>query len=232
VPRETLQSWLKTISLPTFLFKSTLPATTPSSSQHIEASVVLGKQELLQYLSTIKPAEKGEDLSVALMGLPNVGKTSVLNSLLPAKSKRHETAPVLALNAASKNPQPTTKIPTETRIEHEGKGIRIIDTPGWDFADDDDEEEEDEEDEEEDEDAEIDEEKLAKWDQMEQIMTGDLLRRNLGRVDRIKDIIPLGKRSDYLVLIGQALMASQFHHLSIERSGLDGRIQHPLLQRW
>ena len=38
----------------------------------------------------------------------------------------------------------------------------------------------------------MDEAKLAKWDQMEQKMTADLLRRNLGRVDRIKDIIPLG----------------------------------------
>lgn len=126
------------------------------------------------------------------MGLPNVGKTSVLNSLLPAKAKHHETAPVLALNAASKNPQPTTKLPTENKVEYNGKTIRVIDTPGWDFADDEEEEEEEDEDEE-NEDAEIDEEKLKKWDQLEQTMTGDLLRRNLGRVDRIKDIIPLGK---------------------------------------
>jgi nuclear GTP-binding protein len=187
---------LKTISIPTFLFKSVLPSAAPSSSsQHIEPSVVLGRTELLEYLSTIKPAEKDADLSVALMGLPNVGKTSVLNSLLPPKAKHHETAPVLALNAASKNPQPTTKLPTENKVEFNGKAIRVIDTPGWDFADDEDEDEEEEEDdeEEEDEDAEIDEEKLKKWDQLEQTMTGDLLRRNLGRVDRIKDIIPLGK---------------------------------------
>jgi len=188
-----LQSWLKTISLPTFLFKSVLPvARASTSAQHIEPTVVLGKTELLEYLSSIKPAEKDADLAVALMGLPNVGKTSVLNSLLPAKVKHHETAPVLALNAASKNPQPTTKMPSETRIEHNGKSIRIIDTPGWDFADDEDEDDEDDE-EDEDEDAEVDEAKLAKWDQMEQLMTADLLRRNLGRVDRIKDIIPLGE---------------------------------------
>lgn len=194
VPRETLQSWLKTISLPTFLFKSVLPSAAPStSSQLIEPSVVLGKTELLEYLSTISPAEKDADLSVALMGLPNVGKTSVLNSLLPPKAKQHETAPVLALNAASKNPQPTTKMPSENRIEVNGKGIRVIDTPGWDFADDEEEEEDEDEEDEEDDEEEIDEEKLQKWDQMEQVMTGDLLRRNLGRVDRIKDIIPLGK---------------------------------------
>ena len=187
---------MKTISLPTFLFKSVLPAARASTStQHIEPTVALGKTELLEYLSTIKSAEKDADLHVALMGLPNVGKTSVLNSLLPVKAKHHETAPVLALNAASKNPQPTTKMPSETRIEYEGKGIRIIDTPGWDFADDDEEEEEDEDEDEEDEDVEVDQEKLAKWDKMAETMTGDLLRRNLGRVDRIKDIIPLGKSS-------------------------------------
>jgi nuclear GTP-binding protein len=181
------------------LFKSVLPVSRASTStQHIEPTVVLGKTELLEYLSTIKPAEKDADLHVALMGLPNVGKTSVLNSLLPAKAKHHETAPVLALNAASKNPQPTTKMPSETRIEHDGKGIRIIDTPGWDFADDEEEEEEEDEDEdEEDSDVEVDEEKLAKWDKIAETMTGDLLRRNLGRVDRIKDIIPLGKLSSH-----------------------------------
>jgi nuclear GTP-binding protein len=228
VPKETLQSWLKTISLPTFFFKSVLPAARASTStQHIEPTVVLGRDELLGYLSTIKPAEKDADLAVALMGLPNVGKTSVLNSLLPAKAKHHETAPVLALNAASKNPEPTTKMASETRIEYNGKSIRIIDTPGWDFADDDEEEEEEEEDDE-DEDAEVDEEKLAKWDQLEQTMTGDLLRRNLGRVDRIKDIIPLGKSAAFVSV--SILTGSQLHHLEIECSRSHGRLQHSLFQ--
>lgn len=124
------------------------------------------------------------------MGLPNVGKTSVLNSLLPPKAKHHATAPVIALNAASKNPQPTTKLPSESRIEVNGRGIRVIDTPGWDFADDDDEEEEDE-------DEELDEEQMKKLDELEARMTGDLLRRNLGRVDRIKDVVSLGKLVSY-----------------------------------
>lgn len=179
------------IPLPTFLFKSILPSA-PSTSQAIDHTIALGKQELLEYLSTItSSAGAGEDLSVALMGLPNVGKTSVLNSLLPAKAKRHEVAPVLALNAASKNPQPTTKLPSESRIEHKGRGIRVIDTPGWDFADDDDEDED--EDDDEDEEGEMSEEKLKKLDELEARMTGDLLRRNLGRVDRIKDVATLGK---------------------------------------
>lgn len=185
VPRETLQAWLSQIPHPTFLFKSVLP-TAPSTSQGIDHTTVLGKHELLEYLSTITPSTEGEDLHIALMGLPNVGKTSVLNSLLPPKVKHHATAPVIALNAASKNPQPTTKLPSESRIEVSGRGIRVIDTPGWDFADDDDEEEEDK-------DEELDEEQMKKLDELEARMTGDLLRRNLGRVDRIKDVVSLGK---------------------------------------
>ena len=118
-------------------------------------------------------------------------------------------------------------MPSETRIEHNGQGIRIIDTPGWDFADDEEDEEEDEEDE--DEDAEMDEAKLAKWDQMEQKMTADLLRRNLGRVDRIKDIIPLGTCCTLTQRWG--LIGSRLHCLKIKRSRPHGRLQHSLLHR-
>lgn len=230
VPRETLQAWMDQISLPTFLFKSILPSA-PSTSATIDHTIALGKTELLDYLSAITPsAGSSEDLSIALMGLPNVGKTSVLNSLLPAKAKRHDVAPVLALNAASKNPQPTTKLPREARIEHNGKGIRVIDTPGWEFADDDDEE--DDEDDVEEEDAEISEEKMNKLDELEARMTGDLLRRNLGRVDRIKDVISLGTSVRHgctwdLELIG----CSRLHRDEVECSGSNVGVQCPLLQR-
>lgn len=58
--------------------------------------------------------------------------------------------------------------------------------------DEDDEEGDEDEDEEIDED-ELDEEEAAKWDALEAQVAGDLLRRNLGRVDRVKDVFPLGK---------------------------------------
>lgn len=106
----------------------------------------------------------------------------------------------------------------------------MIDTPGWEFveeedeegsacgcghehgeehdhehdhAEDDEDEDEDEamdedelegdEDEDDEDEDELDEEEAAKWDMLEAQVAGDLLRRNLGRVDRVKDVFPLGK---------------------------------------
>ena len=60
----------------------------------------------------------------------------------------------------------------------EGSAVRVIDTPGWEYADDGEEEPEQNE---------------EKWDALEGVVAGDLLRRNLGRVDRVKDVLPLGK---------------------------------------
>ena len=117
------------------------------------------------------------------MGLPNVGKTSVLNTLLPSNARRYAVAAAVPAGAAAKKPEPTTKKPSEVALEL-GKGtkVHVIDTPGWEYADDDEEDEE--------EDAERDE---AEWDAMIERVAGDTLRRNLGRVDRVKDVFPLGK---------------------------------------
>lgn len=57
---------------------------------------------------------------------------------------------------------------------------------------DEDDEEGAEDDEEVDEDD-LDEEEAAKWDMLEAQVAGDLLRRNLGRVDRVKDVFPLSE---------------------------------------
>jgi nuclear GTP-binding protein len=126
------------------------------------------------------------------MGLPNSGKTTLLNALLSPTAKKHEVAPATGGNSTSaKHPEPTTKMPVETRVDvGEGKAVSIIDTPGWELVEDepeDDDEEDDEEDEGEMSDT------MDKWDLLEERVAGDLLRRNLGRVDKVKDIFPLGK---------------------------------------
>lgn len=113
--------------------------------------------------------------------------------------------------ASAKHPEPTTKVPVELRVQVGDAWVRVVDTPGWEYAEDDDDEEEDgeedegeEQDEDEDVEAEMedddeeggemfDEEKAARLDALEARVAGDLLRRNLGRVERVKDIFPLGQ---------------------------------------
>lgn len=192
VPRETIEAWLPHLPENTFLFKSFLPtANIPSSSKtqlpHLPEQC-LGKDELLAAFSAwsaeIKAAKKDEPLVVALFGLPNVGKTSVLNSLLGRAKGKYPVAPVVPLASAAKELGTTTRMPMEVAVV---EGVHVIDTPGWEAApeDMDEEEEEDEEDE-------LTEEQMAKYDRMEAMLAGDLLRRNIGRIDKIKDVFPLG----------------------------------------
>jgi nuclear GTP-binding protein len=175
VPREALEGWLKALDLPAYV---------------VSAKEGWGCAELLEALSGA--AKKKDEFKVALLGLPNVGKSAVANALLGAdKFKvRPDT-----LTSSSKHPVPTTVACAEAELP---SGVRVIDTPGWEYV----EEESDEEDEDEDEDGdaemesdEEDEEKAeaaaAKWDALEARVAGDLLRRNLGRVDKVKDIFPL-----------------------------------------
>ncbi|WWC66242.1 uncharacterized protein I206_100143 [Kwoniella pini CBS 10737] len=204
VPREALQSWLSQLDIPTFLFKSSLPAQPAASSSKIPAASsnlkeVWGKDELYSAIKTwsaekqakFQPKSKSrskaveipnEPLVLAFMGLPSVGKTSILNSLLPPSQPKHAVAPYIPTATSAKIPEPKTKAPVEIEIDVEGEKIRIIDTPGWEYAEEDDSEEDDEDDEE------IEPEK---WDALESKLAGDLLRRNLGRVDKVKDALPL-----------------------------------------
>ncbi|WVQ85677.1 hypothetical protein IAT38_007843 [Cryptococcus sp. DSM 104549] len=199
VPRETLETWLARLSVPAFLFKSALPAppSTASSSKtpapvfSVDPTVCLGRDQLFaaikKWSAEKKKAKKSaEPLVLALMGLPSVGKTSVLNSLVPATKRKYPTAPLIPTAQAAKSPEPVTKRPVEVVIDVEGLEVRVIDTPGWEQAEEDPEEldEENEEDEDEEEDPE-------KWDVLEARLAGDLLRRNLGRVDKVKDAFPL-----------------------------------------
>lgn len=199
VPREVLQSWVSQLDIPTFLFKSALPLPpTPSSSRDpgpsffIEPSVVLGREQLIaaakNWSAEKKKSRKNDEpLVLALMGLPSVGKTSILNSLLPstANKSRHVVAPLIPSAQSAKSLQPTTKAPVEIEIDVDGLKIKVIDTPGWDPVEDEKDEDEDE-----------DEQDPEKWDKLEAKLSGDLLRRNLGRVDRVKDVFPLGKFSN------------------------------------
>ncbi|OCF73790.1 nuclear GTP-binding protein [Kwoniella mangroviensis CBS 8886] len=215
VPKEALESWLAKLDIPAFLFKSSLPSPptssassskTPSSSS-LSLHSVLGKDEFFKAIkqwssekqsksnsksksksgSKSKFKEPVEPLVIAFMGLPSVGKTSILNSLLSPKQPKHAVAPYIPTATSAKIPEPKTKVPVEVEIEVDGEKIRVIDTPGWEYAEDDDSEDEDEDDE----DEEEEEVNPEKWDALEARLAGDLLRRNLGRVDKVKDVFPL-----------------------------------------
>jgi nuclear GTP-binding protein len=253
VPRETLESWVEQLPLPTILYSaSSAPAPAAPSAPTMKGKTaastptVIGRPQLLSYLATLSvekakspsSSESPVELSVALMGLPNVGKTSIVNSLLAASSKKYETAPTVPTIAGSKHPEPTTKRPTEVRIEVQGSGVRIIDTPGWDYADDEEEDDEEEDDshidvaaEEADEGQEMDEEKMKKLDEMEAKYSGDLLRRNMGRVDRVKNPVPLGKSIYVLYIPTTQLTCSRLHHLEIQFPRSHASVQCPVFQR-
>lgn len=207
VPRENLNSWVQHLPRQTYLFSTNPPVSDPSSSTRP------GKTEFLAALSQWATEKKDGNLTVALMGLPNTGKTSVLNTLLG--STKYGVAPLVPTAAAAKNPRPTTVKPVEVTLSVEGRTVAVIDTPGWEFIEDEVDEAEEEED--------MDEEK---WNQMEQRVVGDLLRRNLGRVDRIKDVFPLGTAlSNY----SDCANLSQLHCQAFKRSRPHVGVQHPLL---
>ncbi|WWC99664.1 hypothetical protein V866_006568 [Kwoniella sp. B9012] len=209
VPKEALESWLAKLDIPAFLFKSSLPSPPTSSASSsktpslssLPLHSVLGKDEFFNAIkqwssekqsksksksgSKSKSKEPVEPLVIAFMGLPSVGKTSILNSLLSPKQPKHAVAPYIPTATSAKIPEPKTKAPVEVEIEVDGEKVRVIDTPGWEYAEGDDSEDEDEDSE--------DEEEVnpEKWDALEARLAGDLLRRNLGRVDKVKDAFPL-----------------------------------------
>lgn len=190
--------------------------------------------------------------------MPNVGKTSILNALGNGKFK---IAPTLPTANQAKSPAPTTKAPIEVEVATPNGSIRVIDTPGWEFveeegsecgcghehgdehdhehAHDDDEDEDEDDDEAMDEDElegdedveeidedELDEEEAAKWDMLEAQVAGDLLRRNLGRVDRVKDVFPLSE----LPISNALANHSQLHRHPQCRPGPDAQVQRAVLR--
>jgi nuclear GTP-binding protein len=95
----------------------------------------------------------------------------------------------------------TTLTPIEVSLstsEKDAHAINLIDTPGWEFNDPDinlegERENDEEEDEEEDADMADGLAPAEKWDLLETYVTKDILTRNVGRVDKIKDPYPLGE---------------------------------------
>ncbi|KAH0587814.1 hypothetical protein H2248_006573 [Termitomyces sp. 'cryptogamus'] len=114
IPKENAQQWLKHLRHST----STLPFLSSTSSQRTNISSRTAPS-LVKLLKAYKP--KAGSITVGVVGYPNVGKSSLINSL-----KRSKVCAVAAQAGHTKDLQ-------SIQLE---RGMRIIDSPGVVFDDD------------------------------------------------------------------------------------------------
>lgn len=210
IPREAAEAWIRVLkdefkgnkNVEVVLFKSSMTtagkAAAAPTTTGMNPGIPIGKDGLVSILRTwatekaaadkksIKAgAQEDEGLVLSVLGHPNVGKSSFINTLLGRPV--HPTASVTKTSGTT----PTTLTPSESVLPVSVSGpnrISIIDTPGWEFnpPDVDAEMERTQE-------AEAIEEQNKIWDELEQLVARDMLTRNLGRVDKVKDSYPLGE---------------------------------------
>ncbi|KAG6864206.1 hypothetical protein C0991_011570 [Blastosporella zonata] len=169
-PRESVTAWAAYLRAqhPTVLFRSAaafLPSG-PESSVKVKgkgkakarADDGLGVDSILACLGHWAKAKKGgKPLAVAVVGVTNVGKSSLINSLV-----RSSSLPIYTTESSSRGPR-TTELPQEVVVEAAGKQIRLIDTPGLSW--------------------EVDE----TAENLDALRARDILLRSKGRIDRLKD---------------------------------------------
>lgn len=134
VPRANLEAWIKHLrhSFPTMPFKASTQAQRSNLSQSTvqilptaaaptthaslpSTSASLGAPALLHLLKQYAQTRPHQTLTVGVIGYPNVGKSSLINSL-----KRSRACAVAAM-------------PGKTRVIQEivlDKGVKILDCPG------------------------------------------------------------------------------------------------------
>jgi nuclear GTP-binding protein len=130
VPRENAEAWLKYFrqELPTVAFKAatkksgTIAHSSMPHSLSVPATAeCLGADSLLQLLKNYVHSTGAKvAITVGLIGAPNVGKSSIINSL-----KRSKVA------AVGNTPGMTTGV----QLVHLDKHLRLVDSPGIVFSD-------------------------------------------------------------------------------------------------
>jgi len=131
VPRENLEQWLKYFRnfYPTLAFKCSTHKNSKNwkkvSTQFLQKTEVYGPDSLIQLLKqySLKDNQK-TSISVGIIGYPNVGKSSIINSLKRNRKK-------------NKNPVMVSATPGSTKIVQEvhlDKKVKLLDSPGIVFA--------------------------------------------------------------------------------------------------
>ncbi|KAG6896875.1 hypothetical protein C0992_005566 [Termitomyces sp. T32_za158] len=167
-PLESVTAWAAYLRSqhPTVLFRSAsgfLPSGPESSTKgqrkaKVNAHDGLGVDSVLECLVHWATTKKGEEpLTAAVVGVTNVGKSSLINSLIQSSS-----LPVYSTESSSRGPT-TTDLSQEVLLESAGRQIRLIDTPGLTW--------------------EVD--KSA--EDRDSMRARDILLRSKGRIDRLKD---------------------------------------------
>lgn len=130
VPKEVVEAWLKYLreELPTVAFKcstqkqaSNLGRKASTTQGAVQGSECLGADILLQLLKNYARGKNGlkTSVTVGIVGLPNVGKSSLINSLKRTRVARVGNAPGI------------TKSVQEINLD---KQVTLLDSPGVVFS--------------------------------------------------------------------------------------------------
>ncbi|KAH9938725.1 GNL3L/Grn1 putative GTPase-domain-containing protein [Fomitopsis serialis] len=171
-PREAVQEWATSLRAqhPTVLFRSasvflpTAAEPTGKGKDKERADDAWGVDSVMQVLGSGHRRRRRQCLVVAVVGLTNAGKSSFINCFL-----RKAALPTYKLTSSPQDGPTTTAYPQETSLETEGKRVRIIDTPGlaWQTPSE------------------------LSADELERLRARDILQRNRGKVERLKDPAPV-----------------------------------------
>ncbi|KZS97911.1 hypothetical protein SISNIDRAFT_481788 [Sistotremastrum niveocremeum HHB9708] len=176
VPRETLVAWLDYLRpiAPTFLFRSASEFLPRESEKRVEpvkgkeredsADDAVGVDALLECLEIFAKEKGSEPLTVAVAGITNSGKSSVVNSLA-----RRAASPVYSLATLGEG-HSSTPYPINVPITTSNHKISVIDTPGLAWE----KQEEDE----------------STGRELAMRRGHDVLMRSRGKIEKMKDPIP------------------------------------------